>query len=161
MAHADEDDTEEGIGTYLAYAFERAGLRIVNPSDALDHGLALVAAGIEAHNGAVPACPRRRGANHRRRCHAVNSFLRHLPGNLRIAVGMRENPGLDLAGVALDGRDVVLTADHLRFTRQEIIDFFGGQLSRRELAEVTARTEGWPVALRIYRNMRAMKPALP
>ena len=38
----DEDDTEDGIGTYLAYAFERAGLRIPNPDDALHHGLTLL-----------------------------------------------------------------------------------------------------------------------
>lgn len=157
----DEDDTEEGIGTYLAYAFERAGLRISNPSDALDHGLALVATGIEAHDGPCLLVLDDAERITDGAVSAVNSFLRHLPGNLRIAVGMRENPGLDLAGVALDGRDVVLTADQLRFTRREIIDFFGGQLSRRELAEVAARTEGWPVALRIYRNMRADEAGAP
>ena len=151
----DEDDTEDGIGPYLAYAFERAGLSIPNPGDALDHGLALVANGIEAHDGPCLLVLDDAERITEGAVTAVNSFLRHLPGNLRIAVGMRENPGLDLAGVALDGRDVVLTADQLRFTRQEIVDFFGGELSRRELASVTARTEGWPVALRIYRNMRA------
>ena len=157
----DEDDTEEGIGTYLAYAFERAGLRIANPSDALDHGLALVATGIEAHDGPCLLVLDDAERITDGAVTAVNSFLRHLPGNLRIAVGMRENPGLDLAGVALDGRDVVLTADQLRFTRQEIVDFFDGELSRREIAEVTARTEGWPVALRIYRNMRANEAGTP
>lgn len=157
----DEDDTEEGIGTYLAYAFECAGLRISNPSDALDRGLALVAAAIEAHDGpcllVLDDAERITGGA----VSTVNSLLRHLPGNLRIALGMRENPGLDLAGVAPDRRDVILTADQLRFTREEIIDFFGGQLSRRELAEVTARTEGWPVALRIYRNVRENEAVAP
>ena len=157
----DEDDTEEGIGTYLAYAFERAGLRISNPSDALDHGLALVATGIEAHDGPCLLVLDDAERIADGAVTAINSFLRHLPGNLRIAVGMRENPGLDLAGVALDGQVGVLTADQLRFTRQEIIDFFGGELSRRELAEVTARTEGWPVALRIHRNMRASEAGTP
>ena len=157
----DEDDTEDGIGTYLAYAFERAGLRIPNPDDALHHGLTLVAAGIEAHDGPCLLVLDDAERITDGAVTAVNSFLRHRPGNLRIAVGMRENPGLDLAGVALDGRDVVLTADQLRFTSQEITDFFGGELSRREIAKVTARTEGWPVALRIYRNMRANEAGTP
>ena len=155
----DEDDTEEGIGTYLAYAFERAGLRISNPSDALDHGLALVATGIEAHDGPCLLCLDDAERITDGAVTAVNSFLHHLPEKLRIAVGMRENPGLDLG--VLDGRDVVLTADQLRFTRQETIDFFAGKLSRRELAEVTARTEGWPVALRIYRNARLNEAGTP
>ena len=157
----DEDDTAEGVGAYLAYAFERAGLDTPAASDAFEHSMGLVARSIEAHagpcllvldevervtNGAVAA---------------VDFFLRHLPGNLRVAMGMRENPGLDLAWVTLDGRGVVLTADQLRFSGQEIIDFFGGELSRRELADVTARTEGWPVALRLYRTMMADEASSP
>ena len=157
----DEDDTVEGVGAYLAYAFERAGLETPGASDAFEHSMGLVARSIEAHaepcllvldevervtTGVVAA---------------VDFFLRHCPSNLRVAIGMRENPGLDLASVTLNGRGVVLTADQLRFSRQEIVDFFGGELSRRELADVTARTEGWPVALRLYRNVKADEASAP
>ena len=151
----DEDDTVEGVGTYLAYAFERAGLLTPSASEAVDHGLALVARSIEdfgepcllvldeVERIAAAAVP------------ALDFFLRHRPDNLSVAMAMRENPGLDLTPVTLNGRGLLLTADQLRFSRQEIVDFFGGDLSRREMTEATARTEGWPVALRLYRNMRA------
>ena len=157
----DEDDTADGLGTYLAYAFEQAGLGISSASEAVEHGLALVARSIEAHGRpcllvldeveriAEEATP------------ALDFFLRHRPDNLSVAMGMRENPGLDLTSVAVNGRGLVLTADQLRFSRQEIVDFFGGDLSRRELADATARTEGWPVALCLYRNMRADQASSP
>lgn len=155
----DEDDTVEGIGTYLAYAFEKAGLRSPSASEAIDHGLALVARSVEDYGGpcllvldeveriAAEAVP------------ALDFLLRHRPDNLSVAMAMRENPGLDLTPVTLNGRGLILTADQLRFSRQEIVDFLGGDLSRREMAEATARTEGWPVALRLYRNMRADQAA--
>ena len=157
----DEDDTAEGVGAYLAYAFERAGLDMPAASNAFGHSMGLVARSIEAHAGPclLVLDEVERVANGA--VAAVDFFLRHLPGNLRVAIGMRENPGLDLAWVTLDGRGVVLTADQLRFSRQEIIDFFGGELSRRELADVTARTEGWPVALRLYRTMKADEASSP
>ena len=50
----DEDDTAEGVGAYLAYAFERAGLDTPAVSDAFEHSMGLVARSIEAH--ALPAC---------------------------------------------------------------------------------------------------------
>ncbi|MDE0450539.1 MAG: LuxR C-terminal-related transcriptional regulator [Gammaproteobacteria bacterium] len=157
----DEDDTEEGIGTYLAYAFEHAGLDISSTDEAVEHGLAVVARSIEAYGEpcllVLDEVERVSGEA----VAALDFFLRHRPGNLRVAMGMRENPGLDLASVTLDGPDLVLTADHLRFSRQETIEFFDGELSRRRLAEVTARTEGWPVALRLYRNMQADETGLP
>ena len=157
----DEDDTAEGIGAYLAYAFERAGLETPGASDAFEKTMGLVARSIEAH---AEPCLLVLDEVERITTGAVASvdfFLRHLPGNLRVAIGMRENPGLDLASVTLNGRNVLLTADQLRFSRQEIIDFFGGELSRRELADVTARTEGWPVALRLYRNVKVDEASSP
>ena len=157
----DEDDTAEGVGAYLAYAFERAGLETPGASEAFEHSMGLVARSIEAHAEPCLLVLDEVERVTKGAAAAVDFFLRHLPGNLRVAIGMRENPGLDLAWVTLDGRGVVLTADQLRFSRQEIIDFFGGDLSRRELAAVTARTEGWPVALRLYRNMKADEASAP
>ena len=157
----DEDDTADGVGTYLAYAFEQAGLGISSAQEAVDHGLALVARSIESSGRpcllvldevervAEEAIP------------SLDFFLRHRPDNLSVAMAMRENPGLDLTPVTVNGRGLVLTADQLRFSRREIVDFFGGDLSRRELAEATARTEGWPVALCLYRNMRANQAGSP
>ncbi|MDE0053302.1 MAG: LuxR C-terminal-related transcriptional regulator [Gammaproteobacteria bacterium] len=155
----DEDDTEEGLGTYLAYAFERAGLPISDPSAVIEHGLGLVAASIEAHSKPCLLVLDEAERMTPTAVAAINFLLRNIPDNLHIAIGMRDNPGLDLAVFTLGEQGAVLTPEQLRFTKPEIIDFFGGELSRRELAEVTARTEGWPVALRLYRNTRADETA--
>ena len=157
----DEDDTAEGIGTYLAYAFEQAGLGISGANEAVDHGLALVARSIEAYGGPCLLVLDEVERVAREAVSPLDFLLRHRPDNLGVALGMRENPGLDLTSVTLNGQGLVLTADQLRFSRQEIVDFFGGDLSRRELAEATARTEGWPVALCLYRNMRTDQASAP
>ena len=66
---------------------------------------------------------------------------------------MRDDPGLDLEGaVAAQGRE--LSADDLRFSLPQIDSFLDGELPLQELDALERRTEGWPVALRIYRNMR-------
>ena len=53
---------------------------------------------------------------------------------------------------ALEGREVAVTAEDLRFSRSDIARFFDQRLSRRELASVAADSAGWPIALRIHRN---------
>lgn len=157
----DEDDTGDGIGTYLAYAFERGGLHIPSASDAIEHGLTMVARSVEAHAAPCLLVLDELERVTKEAVSALNFLLRHLPDNLRVVLGMRENPGLDLAWATLNGRGIVLTAEQLRFSRQEIVDFFDGQLSRRELADITVRTEGWPVALCLYRNVKANEPSSP
>lgn len=80
----------------------------------------------------------------------IDFLLRRAPRNLHLAMTMRNGPpGLDLASAVVDGRGTILRFDDLRFAKPEIALFFGGQLSRSELAEMTERTEGWPAALRI------------
>ena len=85
----------------------------------------------------------------------IDFLLRRAPANLHLAMTMRNSPpGLDLASAVVDGRGTILRVDDLRFAKPEIALFFGGQLSRLELAEMTERTEGWPAALRVLLNMR-------
>ena len=84
----------------------------------------------------------------------INFLIHNGPRNLCIAIAGRENPGLDIANAVLDGQGVYLTVDQLRFSKPWIARFFGGALSRRELSLFAERTDGWPVALRVYRNMR-------
>lgn len=85
----------------------------------------------------------------------IDFLLRRSPRNLHLAMTMRNGPpGLDLASAVVDGRGTILRVDDLRFAKPEIALFFGGQLSRSELAEMTERTEGWPAALRIRLDTR-------
>ena len=46
----------------------------------------------------------------------------------------------------------ILSTDELRFCRSEVADFFGGKLSRPQLAALVSESAGWPFALRISRN---------
>ena len=151
----DEDDTEETVGMYLMYAFERAGLDISVATNDVEYRVELLAREVERH--AAPCLlvldeAERLTGN---AIDAVDFLLHHAPPNLRIVIGLRSNPGLDVAPAVLDGTGSVLSADQLRFSNAEIADFFDGRLTRRELATVVERAEGWPVALRLYRNIKA------
>ena len=164
----DGQDTPDVLDAYLAYAFEHAGLALTGAEGAcvnhrggeLSHRVRrrteLLCIAIEAH---VEPClllldevdvVRDAGA-----ADTLNFLLHHAPRNLHIAMALRDNPGLDLASVILSGEGMYLTADQLRFPKERIALFFDGELSRRELGAITERTEGWPVALRVHRNMRS------
>lgn len=161
----DEDDTPPVFADYLVSAFERAGLDITLLHDLRNAGtpaphpqlrIALTMRAIERH--AAP-CLLVLDEAERLLDHAtvamVELLLRHRPDNLRLAVGFRENPGFDVSQGILGGRGIGITEAELRFSTAEIAAFFGNTLSRRELAGVARRTEGWPVALQFHRNRRA------
>ena len=160
----DEDDTPSVFADYLLYAFERAGLDLavlhnlrntVAPAPQHQQRIATVMRAVERH-----AAPCLLVLDEAERLAdpgtvaAVESLVRHASDNLRVAVGFRENPGFDVSQVMLRGRGLGLTEADLRFSTAEIAAFFGGALSRRDLATVAERTEGWPAALQIYRNQR-------
>ena len=162
----DEDDTAGMFDAHLGYALKTAGIRLPASEGSMQDFLesrilrprrrteALVAI-VEAHR--APCLLLLDNVDRLRDPDAVASLdflLHHGPCNLHIVLALRDNPGLDLAKAVLDGEGLYLTADQLRFSKPQIGLFFGGELSRRELASLEARTEGWPVALRVYRNMK-------
>ena len=163
----DEGDGAGIVDAYLTGAFKVGGLPLVDMEDAWREDAA----------GEVPHRARRRtellasaigeygdscllvldDVERLRRSEAldtVNFLLQAGPANLHIALAMRDNPGLDLAGVDA-GDGITLGAADLRFSLEHIDAFFNGDLSLRELASLEKGTEGWPVALRIFRNTRA------
>ena len=162
----DEDDTPGVLDSYLAYAFQVAGLNVTTAERRIGDGdqdggprprrrTELLAASIEAH--AAPCLlilDEVERLNHRLSLASINFLLLHGPRNLHIALGMRENPGLDLGGAILAHEGFYITADQLRFTKPQIARFFNNELSRRELDDLAERSEGWPVAVRAYRNMK-------
>ena len=85
----------------------------------------------------------------------IDYLVRRAPPNVHFAMAMRQSPpGLDLASEVVDGRGEFYRVEDLRFSKPEVALFFDGRLSRGELAEMTERTQGWPAALRVYRNAR-------
>ena len=164
----DEQDAPGVLDAYLAYAFVYAGVQLADANGgqtaeqdvALPHRARrrteLLCVAIEAH--AKPCLLLLDEVDMVRDAGALNTLnflLAHAPRNLHIALALRDNPGLDMASAILNGDGIYLTADQLRFPKERIARFFDGTLSRRELGAVAERTEGWPVALRVYRNVRA------
>ena len=150
----DEEDTEEGVGYYLAYAFEHAGLHARVTPDADQYGLELLA--LEIENQGIPFLlvvdeVERLGHD---AVEALDFFLHRAPRNLRVLIGMRHNPGLDLSTAVLEGRGILVGADQLRFSISDVEHYFDGALSRRELKLVMDRMQGWPVTLGFYRTIR-------
>ena len=154
----DQADTPETIERELAFAFSLAGL--------VDGGLAV--------DRASPLRPLlRRIEDCGRPCLLVLDELErldtpgvetlgflvdHAPANLRLGLGMRRNPGLDLSAFAIGGRGAEFGADWLRFSVADMRENFGECVSPRELRRLAELTEGWPIAVSFLRHLHARKP---
>ena len=160
---ADEQDDLDMLDAYLAFGFQRAGLDILHLPGAYDGEAGVVAPrtrqllrAIEAQERpvvlALDEVERLPGPAS---VAILSLLLERGPSNLHLAIACRELPvGLQVATSVLEGEAAILTADDLRFSRSEIAGLFEAGLSRRELADLTADSAGWPIALRIYQNER-------
>ncbi len=156
---ASADDTPERLDRYLRYSFEYAGLAYAASTVANDRSPSSLLAVIRGYDAPcflvidevehlVPGA-----------VELLNQFLHRSPANLSIALGFRQNPGLDVSSAILDGRGIEFDADWLRFSKADIAAFFDGSLSRLELAKLTEQSEGWAVALSLYHQHRAAETA--
>ena len=162
----DGDDTPNLFGSYLAAAFEQAGLDValLNAHDAWASSpavqqMGMLARAIQQHGEPCLLVLDEVDRLPRRTVQLIDLLVKRAPGNLHVAMAFRSDPGLDLAPHVLDGEAVIVGVQEFRFSRADIARFFRGGLSRRELVGVEERTAGWPVALMAYRNMRASKHA--
>ena len=159
----DEEDDAAALATYLLFAFSEAGLEILESrvtSHDFEHGDYRV--NLLMHSIEVRGFPcvlvlddvdRLRSPESRA---VVNRLLQHGPSNLHLALAFREPPaGIDVATPIFEGRGVTISVEDLRFTKPEIARFFDTGLSRRELAELHTVSRGWPIALRIHRNVQS------
>ncbi|MCY4119448.1 MAG: hypothetical protein OXG72_00810, partial [Acidobacteria bacterium] len=167
----DEEDGPGSLAAYLALAFEAAGLEtfgeggapaggtLAEPADRpadsqADYRINLLVRALERHGApcvlALDEVERLRNPGG---VGTLNALLRRAPRNLHVGLAFREQPPeLEVAMFALEGREVAVTAEDLRFSRSDIARFFDQRLSRLELASVAADSAGWPIALRIHRN---------
>lgn len=164
----DEEDGPTAVATYLALAFEQAGLQAFNhpeesappsvrnpaPDTQAAYRVHMLIDAIERHGRpcvlVLDELERLRSPG---AVATLNILLRGAPSNLRLAIALRERPPeLDIAMSLLEGHGVTVTAEELRFSTPEIARFFDTTLSRRELAALSGKSAGWPLALRIYRN---------
>ena len=168
----DEEDGPESVATYLALAFERAGIETFDPAGGRGGDAPVEAPDPEADSQAEYRIHLLHGApcvlalDEVERLQSpeavvlLNALLRRAPRNLHVGMAFRERPpGLAIAMFALEGRGAAVTAEELRFSTPDISRFFGERLSRREFASVAADSAGWPLALHIYRNAAARSGA--
>ena len=164
----DEEDGPVALATYLALAFEQAGITTFDAAgqsvDAFTRGresdtqaayrINLLIHAIERHGQpCLLALDELERLRNTQAVAVLNTLLSQSPDNLRFAMAFRERPpGLDIAMFLLEGRGATITAEELRFSLPDIARFFETELSRRELASVATSSAGWPIALRIYRN---------
>ncbi|HVP22120.1 MAG TPA: LuxR C-terminal-related transcriptional regulator [Anaerolineaceae bacterium] len=83
----------------------------------------------------------------------LDFLLKYLPSNLHLVIASRCEPNLDLAFLRAKGRMVELGADDLRFTNEEVFQYFqqatGLQLSPETVQALEERTEGWITSLQM------------
>ena len=164
----DGDDTSSVFGSYVAFAFEHAGLDLTTisgpdvwSSAPIARQIGMLARAIERHAAPCLLVLDEVERLPRNTVGLIDLLLKRAPPNLHFAAAFRSNPGLDLAAHVLDGSAIIVSASAFRFSKHEIAQFFQGDLSRRKLAAVEKRTAGWPVALMVYRNMQVREGGQP
>ena len=156
----DEQDDGPVLDAYLAFAFERAGLDVLEPlGTGAEPGSApgprteLVMRAVEAHGGpCVLALDEVERVAKTDALELIDLLFRLGPPNLHLAVACRDLPaGLDIAGIVVAGSGEVLAVEDLRFSPGEVDAFLAGPSQRRR-ASLGAEAAGWPIALRFHRN---------
>jgi LuxR family maltose regulon positive regulatory protein len=83
----------------------------------------------------------------------LDFFLKHSPPNLHLIIASRSEPELDLASLRAKGRVLELGMDELRFTGEEVAQYFqqaiGRELSPETTRALQERTDGWITSLQM------------
>lgn len=83
----------------------------------------------------------------------MTELVRHLPRTLHLVISSRHDPPLSLAGLRARGHVVELRAADLHFSLEEtallVRNVMALEVDERTIAVLTAKTEGWPVGLRL------------
>jgi len=84
---------------------------------------------------------------------AIDYLLQHQPQQLHLFIATRSDPPLQFARLRGQGQLVELRIGDLRFTDQEVVDYFGanlpGALNSQQLSTLDSRTEGWPAGVHL------------
>ena len=97
----------------------------------------------------------------------LHEFFRHLlervPERIMIFIGSRSVPEIGLARLVVNHQAMILRADDLRFTPDEVTRFFADSstlaLTPDEVTAIYGQTDGWPAALQLYR-LSLVNPAV-
>lgn len=158
------NDVPQALDAYLAFAFEHAGLNILETLGAHDarrgrpvvlgHGTALLGMAVERHGAAcVLVLDELEQLKDGGSLSLLTLLLAEGPPNLHIAFACREIPAsVDVASLVLAGRGQVISAEELRFSRSDVARFLGPDVPRRRADALARESRGWPIALRVLGN---------
>ncbi len=83
----------------------------------------------------------------------ISFLIKYLPSNLHLVIASRSEPELDMAFLRAKGQVIVLDADDLRLTGEEIERYFeqaiGRQLPPETVQALEERTDGWITSLQM------------
>ncbi len=79
----------------------------------------------------------------------LDLFVRRMGENVCLVLASRSRPGLALPQLRAQGQVLELGPEQLRFSRDEAFDLLREDLREDEIADLAARLEGWPIALRL------------
>ena len=83
----------------------------------------------------------------------VDDLLKHVPEALHLSIISRIDPPLIVGRLRANRKMTEIRMKHLRFTRDELIQYFEGALgiafSESQIDKLHSFTEGWPVAMQL------------
>lgn len=84
----------------------------------------------------------------------VEAMADTLPDHAHLVLSSRRKPGFAVSAMQARGLLRIIDQTELRFTTAEIAQQIGRDADESELASITERTEGWPIAVQLYRLWR-------
>lgn len=149
-------DTPEMLATYLAFACQVAGLDL-SQTDLLKRTDRNLPLSLMVHTLLScierSACPWLLIVDDAERasravvCEIFDSLARLLPANLTVAFGSRDPALLDLWDLQQRGLVLLINAEPLRLSRDEIRELWGRSASDSQIRAVELRSEGWPALI--------------
>lgn len=82
----------------------------------------------------------------------IEPLIRLQPGNLHLVIACRQNPGISLSALSVQGSVTLLGPQEMRFNVDEIGALFGQTLDLKEVKTIYERTDGWPVAIQLLKS---------
>ena len=156
-----EDDEPGALDTYLAFAFQHAGVEVdanllarAPDADLPHRRTTLLLRALEAaETPCVLALDEAERVTDPGAVALLDFIVRAAPPSLHLAVACRELPaGFDIAGPVTDDEGALITARDLRFNDREIAALCGASPTRARIAAVAAASDRWPVAVRLQCN---------
>lgn len=85
----------------------------------------------------------------------MRDMLACAPSNLHVIISSRVRPAINLPRLIASGQGSELTAEALRFSREETRAAFASDLREEVLDALVERTEGWAIAIQLARLLLA------